>query len=132
VLSRFKRIGPWHLNTILIIALFLGVNVYLTFFNGLFKPVFAEEASIRAANLSLINLVPVIAGPSQSFLASTLFGVSLKTFQKVHRSLAVVSTLLLLVHVIAAIVARRGFSLQIVRNVWTLAVSKWPALQLML
>ncbi|KAK3305087.1 cell surface metalloreductase, partial [Chaetomium strumarium] len=125
VLSRFKRIGPWHLYTILIIALFLGVNVYLTFFNGLFKPVFVEEASIRAANLSLINLVPVIAGPSQSFLASTFFGVSLKTFQKVHRSLAVVSTLLLLVHVIAAIVARRGFSLQVVRNVWTLAAVVW-------
>ena len=132
VIRRFKRdigrwhlnIGPWHLHTVLLLALFLGVNAYLILFNGFFKLVSVEETSIRAANLSLINLVPVMAGPSQSRLASTVFGVSLKTFQKVHRSLALVSTLLVALHIAAAIVARGAFPLQVVSNVWAVAVSR--------
>jgi len=123
VLHRFRHIGPWNLNTIFLLAFFLGLNIYLTFFNGFFKLASIKQSSARAANLSLINLVPVIAGPSQSFLAS-IFGLSLRTFQKVHRSLALVSLLLLLVHVVAAIISQGAFSLRVLRNVWALVVSE--------
>lgn len=123
ILRRFKHIGPWHINTIFLLAFFFGGNVYLTFFNGFFKLVSVKETSARAANLSLINLVPVIAGPSQSFLAS-LFGLSLRSFQKIHRSLALLSLFLVLVHVAAVIVSQGTFSLRIVRNVWALVVSE--------
>ncbi|KAK3940987.1 hypothetical protein QBC46DRAFT_407684 [Diplogelasinospora grovesii] len=119
-LRRFKRIGPWHLNTALLLAIFIIVNVYLTLFRGLFQPVSAKEVSVRAANLTLINLVPVIAGPSQSFLAS-IFGTSLKTFQKVYRSLALMSLLLSIFHVVAAIISMRSFFLNVISNRWAIA-----------
>lgn len=119
-----RRFGSWHLNTALLLAILLGVNMYLTFFNGFFNLVSAEEMSIRSANLSLINLIPVMAGPSQSFLASRVFGISFKTFQKVHRSLALASTLLLAIHIAAALAPRGGFSLQVMSNVWAVAVSR--------
>ncbi|KAK3943435.1 ferric reductase [Diplogelasinospora grovesii] len=120
-LRRFKRIGPWHLNTALLLAIFVIVNVYLTLFRGLFQPVSAKEVSVKAANLTLINLVPVIAGPSQSFLAS-IFSTSLKTFQKVHRSLALMSLLLSIFHVVAAIISMRSFSLNVISNRWAIAL----------
>ncbi|KXX74511.1 Ferric reductase transmembrane component 3 [Madurella mycetomatis] len=119
VLPRFTHLGPWHLNTALLFAIFLSANVYLTLFDG-FKT-FPARAGARAANLALINLVPAIAGPSQSFLAS-VFGLSLKTFQKIHRSLALVSFLLLSFHVGAALVDRPAFSLKVMRNIWALAL----------
>jgi hypothetical protein len=83
--------------------------MYLTFFNGLFKPVSVEEMSIRSANLSLIKLIiPVMGGPSQSFLASRFFGISFKTFQKVYSSLALATTLLVAIHNAAALVPWNG------------------------
>ncbi|KAM7182724.1 ferric reductase [Rhypophila sp. PSN 637] len=109
ILRRFKHIGPWHINTIFLLAFLIGLNVYLTFFNGFFNLVSVKETSARAANLSLINVVPVIAGPSQSFLASP-FGLSLRSFRKIHRSLALLSLLLVLVHVAAAMLPK-GLSL---------------------
>jgi len=120
-----NRIGRWHLDTAILLTIFLLANAYLTLFTGI-KIVAAKEVRIRAANLALINLVPVMAGPSQSFLASIL-GISLRSFQKIHRSLAFTSLILLGIHVIAAmIVNRRTFPLNVMRNALALGVSRRP------
>ncbi len=121
ILPRFSLVGPWRLITTLLQVLFLATNVYITFFNGLFKSISAKEASLRAANLLMINLTLVTAGPSLSFLASIL-GLPLKTFRKIHISLALTSLLCLIFHIFTTIANKRELSLHVISNRWALAV----------
>ncbi|KAL6413009.1 cell surface metalloreductase (FreA) [Ilyonectria robusta] len=121
--ASYIRLGPWNLLSILSQVLFAAVNVYLVFFTGLFRPVSISRAAVRSGNLGLINLVPLTAGPSQSFIADIL-GTPLKTFQKIHRCFGVISFLLIALHVGTSISASHTeFSLDVKQNRWAVIVS---------
>ena len=123
VLPRIWGIGPCHLQTSLLYALFFGINAYLTFFSGFFRIISADEASSRGANLAMITLVPVLAGPSQSFLASSI-GVSFQTYQKIHVALGLTSLFLVVFHVISEVSSKGAFpSVNAWRNLWAVIVS---------
>jgi len=76
-----------------------------------------------AANLALINMMPLYLGPHLSFLAD-LFGISLKSFRIVHRSAGVMSFVLMLLHIFV-VIARGigGFSLRVPENLYGVVVS---------
>ena len=76
-------------------VLHITVNIFCTGF----KIGSIAEAADRTGTLSLINMIPLFLGPHLSFLASTV-GLSLKIFQAVHSSSAVVSVLLGATHTI--------------------------------
>jgi hypothetical protein len=90
-----------------------------------FKAPSIYTASLRAADLSLINLIPAVAGPHLSFLAD-IFGLSLTTYRRVHRSFGIMSCFLLSLHVFTMIANRTQFPLHLAENLWGLIVSTRP------
>lgn len=82
-----------------------------------FKVQDIQMAGLRAANLSLINMITLFAGPYLNFLADIL-GVSLNTYQRVYRSVGIMSFVLLLFHVLTVIASRNSFPLRIAENMW--------------
>lgn len=91
-----------------------------------FKVQDIQMAGLRAANLSLINMITLFAGPYLNFLADIL-GVSLNTYQRVYRSVGIMSFVLLLFHVLTVIASRNSFPLRIAENMWGIIVSLTPS-----
>jgi hypothetical protein len=117
LLRRNRFVGPWSPADVLLQICYVTANAFCLGFR-------AEsfgEAGVRAARLSLINMVPAFAGPHLSFLADVL-GVSLRTFRRIHRSAGVVSVLLLALHVATVVAAKTQFPLQDAKNMWALVV----------
>jgi hypothetical protein len=85
----------WTYAQILLQLIYLAANVFCCCFNVSTAP----GASVRAARLSLLNLIFPFFGPHLSFLCD-LLGVSLYTYRIFHGSSATMSLLLALVHVI--------------------------------
>jgi len=113
-----RYLGQWtladvilHLIHVTANALCLGIKVHSL-----------REAGQRAANLALVNMVLPLAGPHLSFLATSL-GVSLKTYQRIHRSFGMVSLPLLIFHICASFATRIPFSLRNSEDRWGLIVS---------
>jgi hypothetical protein len=117
LLRRNRFVGPWSPADVLLQICYVTANAFCLSFR-------AEsfgEAGVRAARLSLISMVPAFAGPHLSFLADVL-GVSLRAFQRIHRSAGVVSVLLLAFHVTTVVAAKTPFPLQDTKNMWALVV----------
>jgi hypothetical protein len=95
VLRRHRAVGPWSCNQVLLQGIYLAVNDFCFGFNIST----ADQARVRAGQLSLINLTPTYLGPHLSFICDIL-GVSLSTHRLFHRSAAVISFLFALLHVI--------------------------------
>jgi hypothetical protein len=100
-LFHFLTIPPLHLlwsctnGQILVELIYVAANVFCCCFDVASAP----DASLRAACLSMLNLMPLYFGPHLSFLCG-LSGVSLRTYRIFHRSTATMSLLLALVHVV--------------------------------
>ena len=119
ILRRHSSLGPWTPAGLIVHTAYITANVYCLEFWKLT----ATNVGLRAANLALINLMPLFLGIHLSFLAD-LFGVSLKTFRMVHRSGGMMSFALVLLHVL--VVAARGigaFSLSVPENLYGVIVS---------
>lgn len=101
LIYRHRFLGPWSWADVLLQLSYIGVNIFCTGFNA----PSVHAASLRAADLSLINLIPAFAGPHLSFLADIL-GLSLTTYRRVHRSFGVTSCFLLGFHVFTIIASR--------------------------
>ncbi len=114
---RHRLTGAWHPAGVIAGLLYSGVNVFCV----CFKVRSVWVAGLRAANLSLINMIPLMAGPHLSFPAD-LLGVTLRTYRRFHRSLGLMSSVLLGFHVLTVLVEKKPFPLQISENLFGLIV----------
>jgi hypothetical protein len=118
VVGRHRYLGPWRPVDFIHPVLYLSINSFCVVFRA--KSV--QAAGLRAANLAIINAIPLFSGPHLGFLADIL-GVSLSTHRSVHRLAAIMVVLLLMVHCLAAIAGKDSFPLRIAENMWALIVS---------
>lgn len=118
VVNRHAILGPWSAASILVHLLYVLVNLVCMFYG----PASISEAGTRAGTLSLINMAPVFLSTHLSFLAD-LFGVSLKTYTRIHRSCGIVAANLLFVHGLLSVIERGSFSLDEWPNRYAIIVS---------
>ncbi|KAH8747833.1 hypothetical protein F5882DRAFT_265776, partial [Hyaloscypha sp. PMI_1271] len=127
ILCRYLLFGPWTLAGIIVYTTYIAANVYCL---EVWK-LPALKVGLRAANLALINIMPLYLGPHLSFLAD-LLGISLKSFRIVHRSAGIISFVLVLLHILV-VIARGigGFSLSVPENLYGAGGSALPLLILL-
>ena len=119
LIDRHRYIGPWSPADVVLQLAYIIANGYCVI---TYKPESIRLVGVRAANLSLINLFPLFVGPYLSFLTD-IFGISLSAFRRLHRSAALMSSALLLCHVLTIFATRTSFPLHVVKNRWGLIVS---------
>ena len=82
LIRRHRYLGPWSRAGVLARLSYIAVNMFCVGFNASSLRV----ASVRAADLALINLIPAFASLHLSFPAD-LLGLTLKTYRRFHRVL---------------------------------------------
>ena len=112
-IHRHRLLDPWTRSGILIQLIYIALNVFCLGFRVSTLP----KAGLRAGNLSLANMIPLLAGPHLSFLADIL-GFRLGTYRRVHRSAGVMSFALLLFHVLVVAFQRTSLSLRIPEHLY--------------
>ena len=118
ILHRHSLFGPWTPAGLIIHIVYISANLYCLEFWKLT----ASKVGLRAANLALINIMPLFLGAHLSFLADRL-GVSLKTFRMVHRSAGMMSFAFVLLHILVVVARGVGaFSLNVPENLYGLVV----------
>jgi hypothetical protein len=116
VIRRHRLLGPWTRADIILQLIYLGINAFcLGFWVDITK------AGLRAGTLSLINLIPLFLGQHMSFIADIL-GISLATFRYLHRSAALMSSGLVIFHILS-VITRVAFILRGTKNISGAAVS---------
>jgi hypothetical protein len=126
LIHRHQYLGLWSRADVLFVSSYIALNMF-----GIgYKSPSIYAASLRAADFSLINLVPAVAGPHLSFLADIL-GVSLTTYRRIHRSFGIMSCFLVGLHVLIMIANKVPFPLHQVENLWGLIVSALPLFMLL-
>ena len=98
VIHRHQLLGPWTRSGILVQLIYIALNVFCLGF----RVSTLSKAGLRARNLSLTNIIPLLTGPHLSFLAD-IIGFYLDTYRRVHRSVDVISFALLLFHVLVIV-----------------------------
>ena len=124
LLHRHRVIGPWSRASVIVQLIYITGNVFCFSF----RASTISEAGRRAGTLSLINLIPVFAGPHLSFLAD-LLGLALSTFQQIHRSAGLMSVFLALFHVLIIVAFRPSFALSLPQNLFAVVVSVRPSVR---
>jgi hypothetical protein len=89
----------WTYGQVMLLLIYLAANILCCWIDTST----AQGASIRAARLSMVNLIFVYFGPHFSFLCD-LLGVSLHTYRIFHGIAATISLLLGLTHVVIDVV----------------------------
>lgn len=107
VIDRHTLIGPWTASSLFIHMLYIASNAACL----CYKLENLSGAASRAGTLSLANLAPVFLGVHLSFLADIL-GVSLRTYQRIHRSCGLMASSLLFSHGLLAMSQKASFSLK--------------------
>ncbi len=102
---------------ILIQVVYLTINIFCLSF----RVSDVAKAGTRAGTLSLVNMIPLFAGPSFGFLADRL-GVPLKVYRRAHRSAGFMTFTLVLLHVLA-VVSQGSFSLGQPQHLFAVIVS---------
>ncbi|KFZ18315.1 hypothetical protein V501_01286 [Pseudogymnoascus sp. VKM F-4519 (FW-2642)] len=115
ILRRHSLLGPWTLAGFVLHTAYIAANVSCLEFWRLTT----TKVGFRAANLALINMMPLFLGTHLSFL-SNLFGVSLKSWRMVHRSAGTMSFFLMLLHILIVVASRVSFSLRVPENLYGL------------
>lgn len=118
LLHRHRLIGPWSRAEVLIQVAYVTAN----FFCLSFKVLDVAKAGTRAGTLSLVNMIPLFAGPSLSFLADRL-GVPLKVYRCAHRSAGYMTFLLVLIHVLLAVSQQGSFPVGQPQHLFAVIVS---------
>jgi len=118
LVHRQPYVGPWSRADVLLQLSYIAINVFCI----AFKAPSIRVASLRAADLTLINMIVVFAGPHLSFLADIL-GLSLTLYRRLHRSFGLMSFFLLSFHVLTMIGSRVSFPLRQAENLWGVIVS---------
>ena len=94
LLKRHAIVGPCSRAQMTVTILYFAANVFCCTYEAT-----AEEVASRAGNLALINTIPLYFGLHFSFLCDVL-NTSLSTQRKCHASIARMSFLLALVHIV--------------------------------
>jgi hypothetical protein len=118
LVRRHRFVGPWTCADIIIQLVYIAGN---SFCLG-FRVSNIAKAGVRAGNLSLINMIPLFLGPHLGFLADIL-GISLSTFQLIHRSARMMSCSLVLFHLLTMLVSNTSFPLRGIVNLSAVVVS---------
>ena len=118
LLDRHPLVGPWSALDVAVQVVYTGANLFCIWFQA----TSAGVRGLRAAKLSLINMVPLLAGPHLSFLAD-LLGIPLRTFRNFHGSAGCMSFVLLCFHALTVVFTRVPFSLHVDKNRFGLIVS---------
>jgi hypothetical protein len=118
IIRRYRYFGLWSRADVIFQLFYIAVNTLCVGF----RVSNISTAGLRAANLSLINMVPNFAGTHLSFLADIL-GVPLSIYQRIHRSSGIMSVFLLLFHVLFIVGSRTPFPLRVAQNLWGRIVS---------
>ncbi|KAI9774177.1 MAG: hypothetical protein M1839_001879 [Geoglossum umbratile] len=113
ILHRHWLLGPWSRAGVLVQLIYIAGNIFC--FSFWVSTI--SQASLRAGTLSIINLIPLFAGPHLSALAD-LLGVTLSTFRQIHRSVGVMAVLLAVFHVLVAVALRPSFALHLPQNLF--------------
>lgn len=120
LVRRHRYLGPWTPAGVLAQVVYLSGNVLcLSFQAGS-----TVEVGKRAGRMALINMVPLFAGSHISSVADAL-GVSLVTARLLHRSVAAMVSVLVLVHLLFALAAAPSFGVGVAQDVFAIVVSAW-------
>jgi hypothetical protein len=122
VLHQHRLLSPWSRAGVLVQLIYIVGNIFCFSFQAST----ILQAGLRAGILSIINLIPLFAGPHLSTLAD-LLGVTLSTFLQIHRSAGVMAVLLAVFHVLVAVASRPSFALDLPQNLFAVIVSSWPS-----
>jgi len=117
VLRRHRFLGPWSRADALVQLIYIAGNVFCFSF----RASTILQAGLRAGTLSVINLIPLFAGPHLNTLAD-LLGVSLNMFRQIHRSAGIMAALLTIFHVLVAVASQTSFALDLPRNLFAVIV----------
>lgn len=117
LLGRHRLIGPW---TRLAALLFLAYGVINTFFVT-FRASSTNEIGRRAGTLSLLNMA-LLYPFTQLGLFAHVIGLSLSTCRRVHGAAAWMTSALLALHIIIAILDQQKFSLHEQSNLFAVIV----------
>jgi hypothetical protein len=122
LVRRHKYLGPWSRAQVLVQLVYTAANILcISFLDLSFQVSTIREAGLQAGAMSVINTIPLFAGPHLSFLADCL-GVSLMTVRQVHRSAAVMASALALFHVVVAVASKPSFTLDLPQNTFAVVV----------
>jgi hypothetical protein len=94
VLGRHAWVGPWTVAATVAQSMYIIGNI-ISISLGVSS---LSEVALRAGKMALVNLIPLFLSPHLGTLAD-FFGISLRSFRKVHGSVGVMSFVLTLVHV---------------------------------
>ena len=112
-IHRHRLLGPCTWTGILVQLIYIALNVFCLDFRVPTLP----KAGLRAGNLSLTNMIPLLIGPHLSFVADIL-GFRLGIYRRVHRSACVMSFALLPFHVLIVAFQQTSRSLRIPEHLY--------------
>ena len=118
LVHRHRYLGPWTPAKVLTQVAYAAGNVFCLTFHA----TSISEVGEQAGNMAMINLVPLFASLSLSWLADAL-GVSLVSVQQVHRSAAIMASALALVHLLFSLAATPSFDLGMAQDLFAVIVS---------
>lgn len=104
LVGRHRFLGPWSFAQVSFQLIYLVVNIFC----ASFRVSTAKEASVRAAHLSLINMMPAYFGFHLSFVCD-LLGVLMTTYRLFHASTGTMSVLFELLHVLIHATSKPSF-----------------------
>lgn len=117
-ISEGRLFSSWSRASIVVLLFYFLVNCLCIIF-----PISSlNEASIRAANLALINMVLLYAGPCFSFLADILH-IPLRSYERLHSCAGLLVWLLGIFHTIVLFCTKGMPLLDNNENKWALIVS---------
>jgi hypothetical protein len=108
LIHRHRFLGPWNRANCLLQVLYLATNVLCLGFQA--SSIY--ESGSRAGTLALLNILPSFIGPNLSFSAD-IFGISLRTYQKLHYLTGITSVLLICFHILIAFFHHDSFSFSV-------------------
>lgn len=127
LVHRHELFGPWsragiaiQMNLVLIILFCIIFKVSI--FPISLRLSTSTEVGLRAGNLALITLIPLLTGAHHAFLADIL-GCSLQTMRLVHRSAGLAMSSLCLLHILAAVASKVPLPLDDPQNLFAVIVS---------
>jgi hypothetical protein len=125
ILHRHRLVGPWSRAGVLLQLIYVAGNITcISLRVPHFRPRIStlSQAGLRAGTLSIVNLIPLFAGPHLGSLAD-LLGVNLSTIRQIHRSAGVMAVLLMVFHTLVAVGSRPSFGLDLPQNLFAVIVS---------
>ena len=124
-LRRHRLVGPWSRAGVLLQLIYVAGNITcISLGVSPSRPQTStmSQAGLRAGTLSIVNLIPLFAGPHLGSFAD-LLGVNLSTIRQILRSAGVMAVLLAVFHTLVAIGSRRSFGLDLPQNLFAVIVS---------